>query len=273
MSRPPTRQLRWTIAGALYAAGFLAFLYVPVGSLLVLSVNDSPVTGFPLRGFTTAWYVEALADGGLIAALLNSLLLGAASAVVGTALALAAVLGLRRGVRFASAVLPVVVLPIVMPGIVTGVVMLVFFGLTGIRLGLWPTTFLVHVTWVLPFAFLTLYPRLAAFDHALEEAAMDLGATPAMVFRKVVFPIIRPGVIGAALFAFTLSFDEFIRSYFVIGTQRTVPVHLWILINEQVAPFLPAVGAIIMALTLSIATLGFVASARAGTPRAPRQQP
>ena len=120
------------------------------------------------------------------------------SAVVGTALALAAVLGLRRGVLFSSAVLPVMVLPIVMPGIVTGVVMLVFFGFTGMRLGLWPTTFFVHVTWVLPFALLTLYPRLAAFDRALEEAAMDLGASPAMVFRRVVFPIIRPGVVGWA---------------------------------------------------------------------------
>jgi len=114
-----------------------------------------------------------------------------------------------------------------------------------------------HVTWVLPFAFLTLYPRLAAFDQALEEAAMDLGASPWVVFKRIVFPLIKPAVIATVLFSFTLSFDEFVRTLFVIGAERTTPVYLWVLIVEQTAPFLPAAGVIIMLISVAVAAMGF----------------
>lgn len=250
--------IRWALAA--YGVAFFCFLYVPMIVLCLLSFNDSPVVGFPIRTLSTAWYRQALADGVLMDALWNSACLGIASSVLGTGLALTAVLGLRRLPRLAAAALPFVVLPIVMPAIVTGVVMLIFFGFAGIRLGLFPTTLIVHVTWVLPFAFLSLYPRLVGLDRSIEEAAMDLGAMPFTVFRRVTFPLIRPAVIATALFAFTLSFDEFVRTFFVVGTQRTVPVHLWILVTEEVAPFLPAVGVIIMLLTLGTAALGFASS-------------
>lgn len=263
------RSSRWSIARAAYIAAFFAFLYVPMLVLCVLSFNDSAVVGFPLRSFTTNWYRDALASGVLIDALWNSARLGVASAFIGTALALMAVLGLRGSPGIKAAVLPLIVLPIIMPAIVTGVIMLIFFGLTGIKFGLFPTTFIVHVTWVLPFAFLSLYPRLEGFDRSIEEAAMDLGARPLTVFGRIVFPLIRPAVISTLLFAFTLSFDEFVRTFFVIGSQRTVPVHLWILVTEEVAPFLPAVGVIIMVLTLTIAALGF-ASSSIGSARASR---
>jgi len=258
----PRRTSAWTSIRCVYAVVFFTFLYVPIFVLLVLSFNDSPVMGFPLRAFTTTWYADALADGNLTRALWNSFQIGLTSATTGTALALMAVLGLRSRFRFAPAVMPLLVLPIVMPGIVTGVVMLVFFGLIGINYGLWPTTFIVHVSWVVPFAFLTLYPRLHGFDRAIEEAAMDLGAQPLVVFYRITFPLIRPAIVGTFLFGFTLSFDEFVRTFFIIGSQRTVPVHLWILVTEEVAPFLPAVGVIIMLMTLSIAAIGFIASNR-----------
>jgi len=257
--RPPSS---WAFVRLVYVALFFVFFYVPILVLVVLSFNDSPVMGFPLRSFTTGWYLDAVADGALISGLLNSFQLGLSSAALGTAFALMAILGLRYHFRFAHAVMPLLVLPIVMPGVVTGVMMLVFFGLAGVNDGLWPATFVVHVTWVLPFAFLTLHPRLYGFDRSIEEAAMDLGARPLIVFRRIVLPLISPAIFSTFLFAFTLSFDEFVRTFFVVGSQRTVPVHLWILVTEQVAPFLPAVGVIIMLLTLSVAGIGFIAFAR-----------
>jgi spermidine/putrescine transport system permease protein len=260
---------RWAAARVSYTVGFFGFLYLPIVVLGVLSFNDSPVVGFPLRSFTTEWYRDALASGVLIGALWNSLRLGVASAAVGTMLALSACLGLRSFPRFAAAAVPLMVLPIIMPAIVTGVIMLVFFGLAGVKFALFPTAFVVHVSWVLPFAFLSLYPRLEGFDRSIEEAAMDLGAGPFTVFRRIVLPLIRPAVISTFLFAFTLSFDEFVRTFFVIGSQRTVPVHLWILVTEEVAPFLPAVGVIIMLVTLTTAMLGFVSSS-IGSARAQR---
>ena len=147
--------------------------------------------------------------------------------------------------------------PIIIPGIVSGAVLLVFFGIAGVPYGLWTGALVAHVTWVLPFAFLTLYPRLAAFDQALEEAAMDLGASPWVVFKRIVFPLIKPAVIATVLFSFTLSFDEFVRTLFVIGAERTTPVYLWVLIVEQTAPFLPAAGVIIMLISVAVAAMGF----------------
>jgi spermidine/putrescine transport system permease protein len=259
------RRSVWFWAARGYAALFFAFLYVPILVLVALSFNASPVTGFPLRGFTLDWYEEAFAGGVLLTALWNSMKVGLASAFTGTALALMVVLGMRSRFRLRGAILPVLLMPIVMPGIVTGIVMLVFFGLMNWRYGLWPAAYIVHVTWVLPFAFLTLYPRMHKLDRSIEEAAMDLGATPLKVFQRIILPLIRSGVIATFMFAFTLSFDEFIRTVFVSGSQRTIPVHLWVLVTEQAAPFLPAVGVIIMVLTLSVASLGFAVSSRART--------
>jgi ABC-type spermidine/putrescine transport system permease subunit II len=264
----PKRRIRssgWSWAARGYATLFFSFLYVPILVLVALSFNDSPVTGFPLRGFTWGWYEEAFAGGVLLTALWNSMKIGFASALTGTLLALLVVLGMRARFRLRGAILPVLLIPIVMPGIVTGIVMLVFFGLMNWRYGLWPAAYIVHVTWVLPFAFLTLYPRAHKLDRSIEEAAMDLGATPLKVFQRIIFPLIRPGVVATFLFAFTLSFDEFIRTVFVSGSQRTMPVHLWVLVTEQAAPFLPAVGVIVMVLTLSVASLGFAVSSRTRT--------
>ena len=261
---PKIRQSAWKGAMYVYALLFYAFLYVPIIVLVLLSFNDAQVMGFPLKGFTLRWYGEAFSGGRFMVAIGNSLLIGVASAILGTLLGLSVCMGLRYRLPGRGVLIPLLLLPIITPGIVAGVILFVFFGSAGVRYGLWPAVLVAHVTWVLPFAFLTLYPRLHRFDQSLEEAAMDLGATPFVVFRRVVFPLIRPGVVATFLFAFTLSFDEFIRTLFLVGSQRTMPVQLWILIQEEVAPFLPAVGVVIMVFTASAAALGFVVSSRAG---------
>jgi ABC-type spermidine/putrescine transport system permease subunit II len=248
----------WRRASFCYAAIFYAFLYLPVLVLLLLSFNDSPAMGFPLLGWTTKWYATAFADGELRAAVANSLLVGAASATVATGLALLIGLGLRRDFPLKSLVFPIVLVPLIMPGIVAGILLLAFVGFAGIPFGLWTTVLPAHVTAVLPFAFLTLQAPIQRLDPSLEEAAMDLGARPAMVFFKVLVPILRPAVLATLLFAFTISFDEFVRTLFVISSDRTVPTYLWVLIVERTAPFLPAVGVVLMSLSMSIALLGFL---------------
>jgi ABC-type spermidine/putrescine transport system permease subunit II len=133
--------------------------------------------------------------------------------------------------------------------------------------GLYTTVLIAHINWTLPFAFLTLYPRLHRFDRSIEEAAMDLGARPFTVFRRIVLPMIKPAVYATFLFSFTLSFDEFIRTIFVLGSERTVPVHVWSLVIEQIAPFLPAVSVVIMAISVSASLIGLLVASRsdAGT--------
>jgi ABC-type spermidine/putrescine transport system permease subunit II len=137
-----------------------------------------------------------------------------------------------------------------------------FFGYVGMPFGIWTTALVAHVNWALPFAFMTLYPRLHMFDRSLEEAAMDLGATPFVTFRRIVFPLIRPAVIATFLFAFTLSFDEFIRTLFLIGTERTVPTHLWTLVVQEMSPFMPAVGMTITLILIAVSLAGFWVAGR-----------
>lgn len=240
-----------------YACLFFLFLYAPIGLLLLLSVNDSEVIGLPFKGTTLRWYEYVLTTPELIRALVNSFALGFASAGIATALALMMAMGFRRDFPLKGLLMKVVLLPILIPGIVGSAVFLVFFGYLEIPFGLWTTALMVHITWALPFAFLTIFPRLHGFDRGLEEAAMDLGATPLVVFRRILLPIVRPGIVATFLFAFTLSFDEFIRTFLVIGTQRTIPVHLWTLIIDQMAPFLPAVGVVIMAISVGVSLIGF----------------
>jgi spermidine/putrescine transport system permease protein len=253
----PALSRSWSVLLRSYAAIFYIFLYVPILVLLVLSFNDSPTMGFPFLGFTTKWYAQALSAGDLADAIANSVMIGFASAVIATTLALLASLGLRRRFPMQNVVFPAMLIPLILPSIVSGVLLLVYIGFAGLPYGLWSAVLPAHVTWVLPFAFLTLHPHIARFSRELEEAAMDLGAKPAEVFARVLFPIVRPALIATLLFSFTISFDEFIRTLFVISGQRTVPIYLWILIIDRVAPFLPAIGIVLLAVSMIFAGAGF----------------
>jgi ABC-type spermidine/putrescine transport system permease subunit II len=240
-----------------YVATFYLYLYGPMLVVAVLSVNDSRIVGLPIKGFTIAWYRLVFRSPELIAALTNSLMLGAVAALIATALALMLAFGFRYRLPFKNAILHMILVPIILPGVVAGIISLIFFGMLGIKSSLWTTILPVHITWVLPFAFLTLYPRLRNFDPALEEAAMDLGARPWAVFRHVVFPLVRPGIVASMLFSFSLSFDEFVRTLFVTGFEQTLPVRFWYMILETLSPELSAMAVLIIVVSVGTAALGF----------------
>lgn len=267
-SAPPADtagRIRRTVL-AVYAGLFYVVLYLPILLLLVLSFNESQTIGLPMTGATLRWYGEVFGSQKMLASIANSVMLGIASSLIATMLALMLAMGFRQEFPFKGLLMKIILLPILIPGIVGGIIYLIFFGYTEIPFGVWTTALPVHVTWVLPFAFLTLFPRLHGFDRSIEEAAADLGARPFTAFRRIVFPMIKPGVVATVMFAFTLSFDEFIRTLFSIGSQRTVPVHLWSLLSDQMAPFLPAVGVVIMVISMLVSLAGFAASAHADRP-------
>src|SRR5581483_4384443 len=178
----PARPIRWgncLLSG--YAMLVYLFLYGPVGLLVLLSVNNSEVIGLPFRGFSWRWYETVANTPELVHAIVNSFAVGAASALAATVIALLMAMGFRSDLPLRNVIVKMLLLPILIPGIVGGAVFLVFFGVVGVPLGLWTTVIVTHITWVLPFAFLTLFPRLHNFDRSLEEAAMDLGARPIIV--------------------------------------------------------------------------------------------
>jgi spermidine/putrescine transport system permease protein len=257
----------YAVGLAIYAAFFFVVLYGPLVMITVLSFNNSNVTGFPLRGFTLAWYEKVLATPEFITAFGSSIAIGLLAALAATSLALCLALGFRRDFPLKTAVFNLVLTPIVMPGIVGGIVLLLFFGYLNLRPSLWTTVLVAHINYVLPFAFLALYPRVHNFDRSLEEAAMDLGAQSLGVFWYVVFPIIRPGLIATFLFSFSLSFDEFIRTLFVTGYDRTVPVMFWSRIVDELTPELPAMAVLIILVSATTSLIALVVSGRAAGAR------
>jgi ABC-type spermidine/putrescine transport system permease subunit II len=258
--RNPSRLARGALWG--YAALIYTFLYAPVFMVTILSFNDSEVVGLPLRGFTAEWFWVVFTRADLVTPMVNSLLLGIATATIGTTLAMLLAMAFRRPFPGNNVLFYFIIAPIVVPGVVSGVILLIFFGLIGIRPSLWTTVLAAHVTWVLPFAFLSLYSRLHQFDQSLEEAAADLGAPRWMIFRRIVFPLISPGVVAAFLFAFSLSFDEFVRTLFLTAFDRTLPVQFWYMVIESLSPEAPALAVVIIVVSVAASAAGTIIASR-----------
>ncbi len=240
-----------------YASIFYIILYFPLVMIFILSFNDSEIVGFPFKGFSIRWYKVVFSSPMLMESFINSILVGVLTAVIATSLALLLALAFRHEFLLKNMVLNLILVPIVIPGIIGGIILLIFFGYADIKPSIYTTVLVAHVNWVLPFAFLTIYPRLHHFDLSLEEAALDLGARPIQIFWQIVFPIVRPGIIGTTLFSFSLSLDEFIRTIFVVGYQRTMPVQFWSMIVDDLAPELPAMAVLVIFASVITALLGF----------------
>ena len=211
-----------------YAVACLAFLYAPVVLLPVFSFNDSIYAVFPLKGFTIKAYEQLISDAFMLAALKNSAIVAAAIAVVSTAFGLLAAIALTRfRIPGRGAVLGLTMLPLVIPSIILAIsILIIIRKLFDLPLTLW-TVGAGHVLICLPFSILVLMSRLEGFDKSLEEAASDLGETPWMVFWRVTFPLVLPGIVSSLLMAFTISFDEYVIAFFLSGTEQTLPIFLY----------------------------------------------
>ncbi len=234
-----------------WTAGVLVFLYLPILVLVAYSFNTSKLN-IIWEGFTFRWYGELFHSTPLMRALKNSLLIAVAatglSVVLGTT---GAWLLHRYRYRFARAMNALVCVPMVMPEIVMGISLLVFFAVAGIDAG-HLTVILAHTTFCFPFVLVAVQARLQGLDPALEEAALDLGATPARAFWLVILPCLRPAVISGALMAFTLSMDELIISVFTAGPDsRTLPMQVYGMAKVGLNPMLNALSALFIVTTIA----------------------
>jgi spermidine/putrescine transport system permease protein len=231
----------------IFAIAYLLFLYIPVLFLPLFSFNDSFFVTFPLTGFTTKWYEQAFADQAMLRSLYASLKVGAVASIVATLLGL---LGAKAVTRYRmpgqSIVTGLIMLPLFIPEIILGIALLILINRLPIDRGL-ITIGVGHVTLCTPFAMAVLSSRLDGFDKSLEEASMDLGETPWMTFWRVTFPLVAPGIVSSLLLCFIVSFDEFLLSYFLQGTQPTLPVYIWGQLRfPSKLPIVLALGAIIL---------------------------
>lgn len=218
---PVARRLLWA---SLLAQSVV--LYLPMALLLIFSFNDSVVPAFPLDRFTLRWYAELGANEELLGSLRSSVAVATASSVVALALAFPASLALvRRRFRGAGLVYGLLLSPLVIPYGVFGISLVLLFYTIALPLSLVTVT-IGHVVLALPFVVLVLVPRLQSLDVGLEEAARDLGASPAQTFLRVTLPLMLPAVVSAFLIAFTISFDEYVVASFLVGTETTFPIYL-----------------------------------------------
>lgn len=209
-----------------YFLALLALLYLPIGLLVVFSVNDSSSVSFPLRGFTLEWYEEVFTRGELLNSARNSFLVAVASGTIATALGtMLALLLARFRFRGQSALMALAILPLIVPYVVLAVALLILFNAAGVPRSL-VTVAAGHVIVALPFVVLIVLARLVGFNRALEDAAMDLGATYRATIRLVVLPVVSPAIVSAWLVAFTVSFDEVALALFLAGRDPTFPVYL-----------------------------------------------
>lgn len=249
-------------ASGIYLALVMLFLYMPIIMLIVLSFNGTNSTSV-IQGFSTKWYVELFKDSATINALTNTLILAVTSAITATVIGTLAAVGIdkmKKGV-VKSSVMTVTNIPMMNPEIVTGVSMMLLFvfigsilGASGV-LGFW-TLFIAHVTFSLPYVILNVLPKLRQTDANLSQAAQDLGCPPIKAFIKVVLPSILPGVIAGLIMAFTLSFDDFIISYFVSGPKfQTLPIRIFSMTKKRVTPDMYALSTIMFIVILVLLVL------------------
>lgn len=259
MPRRTRTSLSWVNLVAL-ALG-LAFLYVPIVILVIYSFNASRLVTV-WGGWSLRWYVELMNDRAMLDAAWMSLRVALVSATLATGLGTLAALAVARGGRFAgrTAFSAMLYAPMVMPEVITGLSLLLLFVAMGAERGFWTVT-AAHTTLTMCFAMVVVQSRLVRLDRSYEEAAMDLGCSPAKAFMLVTLPLILPAVIVAWLLAFTLSLDDLVIASFTTGPgASTLPIRIYSEARLGVKPEINAICTIMIALVAVAIVLASLAS-------------
>lgn len=240
------------LANRFYMGLVFLFLYMPIFVLIANSFNASK-SRTVWTGFTFDWYRKLFHNETILKSLLNTLIIALIASVLATLLGTLAAIGIYNMKKFTrNLVINITYLPIINPEIVTGVSLMLLFVALKIELG-YVTLILAHVTFCVPYVILNVLPKLRQMDNNLYEAALDLGCTPPMAFRKVVIPEIMPGIMTGFLMSITYSIDDFVISYFTHGaTSQTLPITIFSMTRRKVSPEVNALSALLFVATLVI---------------------
>jgi putative spermidine/putrescine transport system permease protein len=236
---------RWLLR--IFSAIVLFFLMAPILAIVPLSFNSEPFFTYPMPGLSLRWYNEVFGSGDWQLAARNSVIVAVFATILSTILGTLAAIGLNRpDCPWKMALSAIITSPIVVPAVVAAVGIFYFYadiGLLNTLTGL----VLAHTALGAPFVMVTVAATLSGFDHRLMRAAASLGAAPATAFRRVMLPIIMPGVVSGAIFAFVTSFDDVVVALFVSGAeQKTLPRQMWSGLREQISPAIAAVATLLI---------------------------
>lgn len=240
--------LLWIVSGLI-----MLFLIAPSLVVIPMSFSSADILSFPPPGFSLRWYEQFFGRPEWQLATRNSVIVGILATLTATLLGTAAALGLtRERVPLRDFVTTLFLMPMVVPVIVTAVAVYRMYArieLVGTIIGL----VLAHTVLALPFVIINVSAVLQGLDIRIEHAARSLGATPLQTFRYVTLPLIRPGILAAALFAFLSSFDELVVALFISGDRAiTLPVRMWSGLRFEINPTVAAISTILIALTLVV---------------------
>lgn len=242
-----------------WAALIYVFLFAPIVLLVAFSFNANQYGTFPFTGWTTHWYGQVFGNYQIRDALTTTLKVAFQVTVISTIVGTAAAFPLVRSrLPFRSAVRIGMTLPIMIPGLLIGVSLLILFT-SVFQFQLSPQTAVIgQAVYTTPFVLLLVAARLQGFDPALERAASDLGANIYKRLRHVVLPLIMPAVFAGALFAFTLSLDEFIITLFLIGGHNTLPIYIYTQVKFGITPEVNALASLLLLASLVLIGLAFL---------------
>jgi spermidine/putrescine transport system permease protein len=234
----------------------LIFLYLPIIVLIVNSFNESRFGGV-WSGFSLKWYESLFKERSVWYAVYNSLVVAISSTVASSFLGGLAAFALYRykNSKLQKFNYGLIYTPLILPDILMGISLLIFFIFLNIKLGLF-TIFIAHTTFCLSYVAMVLLSRLQNFDFALVEVAQDLGANSWQIFRKVLLPLLTPGIMAGALLAFTLSIDDFVITYFVAGPgSTTLPIYVYGMIKFGSPQLINALSTLLLGVTFFIVWL------------------
>jgi spermidine/putrescine transport system permease protein len=253
---PRGRLVRGALVG--WAVFIYFFLFAPIILLVLFSFNANQYGTLPITGWTTGWYSQAFHDPQIQDAVSTTIQIALEVTVISTIVGTAAAFPLvRANLPFRSAVRAGLTIPIMLPGLLIGVSLLTFFtSVLNVPLSNQTAT-IGQSVYTTPFVILVVASRLEGFDRSLERAAADLGANAWQSLRYVVLPLIGPAIFAGAVFAFTLSLDEFVITLFLIGGGNTLPIYIYTQVKFGITPEINAIASILIAASLALSGLAF----------------
>lgn len=232
------------------------FLYAPIAALAVFSFNDSKSMA-KWQGFTFKWYQELFQNERIMSALYYTILIAVVSTLIATVIGTISAIGIHKmkNSKGKKLLLNVNYLPILNPDVVTGVSLMTLFVFLNMNFG-FSTMLLSHVVFNIPYVILSVLPKLKQLPSNIEDAAMDLGATPMYTLRKVILPQIKPGIVSGMLIAFTMSIDDFVISFFTAGNGvSNLSIEIYSMTRRGIRPEINALSTIMFVVVLSLLLL------------------
>ena len=245
----------WYYTHRIFCAAVLFFLIAPILVITPLSFNSEPYFSYPMPGLSLRWYEDFFTNDRWVLALKTSIIVAAFTTMIATTLGTLAALGLSRANFPArSSFMSVLIMPMIVPIIISAVGMYFFYTDISLSNSL-PGLILAHTALATPFVVIVVTATLSGFDHTLSRAGASLGGTPVTVFKRVILPLILPGVISGALFAFVTSFDEVVVVVFLASPeQRTLPKQMFSGIREDISPTITAAATLLILFAITMLT-------------------